>query len=236
MGNANVAAVAALLGDPARAAMLDALMDGSALPARELARRAGVAPSTASGHLARLLTGRLVVCEVRGRERLYRLASAETAEALEALARVAPAAEIRSLRAANRSAAMRTARTCYDHLAGRVGVGVTDALIDQDALLERDSAYELTPAGEKLMRRLGVDVGGARAQRRSFARACLDWSERRPHLAGALGAGLADALISLGWLGRRPDDRALTVTPEGAAALGREFGAGFETLRDALDA
>jgi hypothetical protein len=206
--------------------MLDALMDGSTRPAGELARRAGVAPSTASGHLALLLEGGLVACEIRGRERRYRLASAEAAEALEALARVAPAADVRSLRSANRDAAMRTARTCYDHLAGRVAVGVTEALVSQGALLPRDIAYELSPAGQATMSRLGVDVAAARARQRSFARACIDWSERRPHLAGALGAAFADALISRGWLRRRPNDRALTITPEGAVALEREFGIG----------
>ena len=122
MESANIASVAALVGDPARAAMLDALMDGCTRPAGELARRAGIAPSTASGHLSRLRAGRLVVCDVHGREHRYRLASPEVAAVLEALARIAPAAEVRSLRSADRDAALRLARTCYDHLAGRVGV------------------------------------------------------------------------------------------------------------------
>jgi DNA-binding transcriptional ArsR family regulator len=224
MGDAGIARVAALLGEPTRAAMLDALMDGSAQPAGELARRAGVAPSTASGHLARLLAGRLVVCEASGRERRYRLASAEIAEALEALALLAPESEIRSLRAANRNAALRTARTCYDHLAGRLGVSVADALVERRALLRRDTSFELTTVGETLLGGLGVDIDAARSRRRSFARSCLDWSERRPHLAGALGAELADALFSRGWLQRRPSDRALTITHEGAVGLQRELG------------
>jgi DNA-binding MarR family transcriptional regulator len=208
--------------------MLDALLDGSACPAGELARRAGVAPSTGSGHLSRLRAGGLVSCDSNGRERRYRLASAEVAEALEALARVAPTTEIRSLRSANHNAAMRVARTCYDHLAGQLGVQLTEALVGHGALVTGADGFELTATGEELLKRLGVDVEGARARRRPFTRACLDWSERRPHLAGALGAALANAVVANGWVLRRPRDRALTVTPAGARALQREVGLDLE--------
>jgi DNA-binding transcriptional ArsR family regulator len=224
MGSANIAAVAALIGDPARAAMLDALMDGRARPAGELAERAGIAPSTASGHLSRLRAGQLLVGEVHGRERRYRLASPEVAAALEALARVAPTAEIRSLRAADRDQALRLARTCYDHLAGRVGVALTDALVTRGALVPQDGGFELTGDGETLLSKLGVDIAGARRRRRAFALACIDWSERRPHVAGALGAAVAERLVASGWLVRRPNDRALTVTPAGLRGLHRGFG------------
>jgi DNA-binding transcriptional ArsR family regulator len=224
VGDANVAAVAALIGHPARAAMLDALLDGGARAAGDLAHRADVAPSTASGHLLQLLTGGLVVCEAHGRERRYRLASAETAEALEALARLARPARVQSLRAADRAGALRDARTCYDHLAGRLGVAVTEALVDRGALVPRDACYDVTRAGEEQLRRLGVDVAAARARRRSFARACLDWSERRPHLAGALGAALAEALLARDWLRRRPNDRGLIVTPTGREGLATALG------------
>jgi DNA-binding transcriptional ArsR family regulator len=220
-GDSDVAAVAALIAEPARAAMLDALMDGRARPAGELARLAGVAPSTASGHLARLLAGELVGCDVAGRERRYRLASSAVAEALEALALLARPAEMRSLRAADRAAAIRAARTCYDHLAGRLGVGLTEALVERKALVVRDASFELTASGEDVLNRIGVDVAGARAHRRSFARACLDWSERRPHLAGALGAAVADALLARRWIERRPSDRGLVVTTIGTKALRR---------------
>ena len=221
LGDADVAGVAALLADPARAAIVDALMDGGTLRAGELARRAGIAPSTASGHLARLLAGGLVACDRRGRERRYRLASAAVAEGIEALARLARPVEVRSLRGADRGTAIRTARTCYDHLAGRLGVSLTEALVGQGVLLARDSAYEVTTAGELTLGRLGVDVAAARASRRSFARACLDWSERRPHVAGALGAALADALMARGWITRRPGDRGLLVTATGTRELRR---------------
>jgi DNA-binding transcriptional ArsR family regulator len=229
MGSADIARVAALVGDPTRAAMLDALLDGATHPAGELARRAGVAPSTASCHPSLLRDGRLVVCEVHGREHRYRLASAEVAEALEALARVAPAVEIRSLRSANRHAAMRTARTCYDHLAGQLGVGVTDALVRRGALVPQGAGYELTATGEGLLHRLGVDVEEARTRRRAFTRVCVDWTEGRPHLAGALGSALADAVIANGWVLRRPNDRALTVTAAGVTML-RELEVRFEPV------
>ena len=222
-GEANVAAVAALVAEPARAAILDALMGGTYLPAGALARRAGIAPSTASEHLARLLEGRLITCETHGRERRYRLATRAVAEALEALARIAPPEQIHSLRASDRTAALRRARTCYDHLAGAVGVALTEALVAGKLLLAGDGAYTLTARGESRLGLVGVDVEGARAGRRPFTRACLDWSERRPHLAGALGAALADAFFAQSWLLRRPGDRALTLTPTGEAGL-RELG------------
>jgi DNA-binding transcriptional ArsR family regulator len=220
MGHApGVNAIAALLGDSTRAVMLDALMDGQARPAGELARRAGVAPSTASEHLTRLVEGHLLVVEPRGRERRYRLASAEVADVLEALSCLGSEAPVTSLRAAGRTEALRAARTCYDHLAGRFGVAVTEALVERDVLRSGDGSFELTGDGELFLVGLGVDVAGARARKRVFARPCLDWSERRPHLAGALGAALADAALDQGWVCRRPNDRGLRVTPKGAAEL-----------------
>ncbi len=218
-GDADIATVAALLAEPARAAMLDVLLDGRSRPAGLLAHRAGVAPSTASGHLARLLAGGLVACESQGRERRYRLASSAVAGAMESLAQLAPVAEIRSLRAADSAAAIRAARTCYDHLAGRLGVALTEAFVERKLLVLGDASYELTPAGDDALTRLGVDVATARTHRRSFARACLDWSERRPHLAGALGAALADAVLAQGWVRPRPHDRGLSVTAAGASEL-----------------
>jgi DNA-binding transcriptional ArsR family regulator len=229
-GDADVARVAGLVGDPTRAAMLVALLDGRPRTAGELGRLGRVAPSTASGHLARLLEGGLVTCEPVGRQRRYRLASPEAAELLETLARLAPAARPQSLRGADRAQALRSARLCYDHLAGVLGVAVTESLVVRGALeLAADgSAFALTGRGERELADLGVDVPAARARRRSFARACLDWSERRPHLAGALGAGVADAFLRHGWIARRPDDRALVVTDAGRAALVRELAVRFD--------
>lgn len=198
---------------------MDALMDGGSHRAGELARRAAVAPSTASGHLARLLAGGFVICESHGRERRYLLASPAVAEMLEALARLAPPVQVCSLRVADRGMAIRTARTCYDHLAGLLGVSLTEALVDRRLLVAGDSSYQLTEQGEASLVSLGVDVATARGLRRSFARACLDWSERRPHLAGSLGAALAGALLTQGWVKRRPHDRGLIVTTKGSTGL-----------------
>jgi DNA-binding transcriptional ArsR family regulator len=220
-GDIDIAAAAALMADPARATMLQALMDGGALPSGVLARRAQIAASTASEHLNRLLAGGFVLREVSGREHLYRLASPAVAETLESVARIATAVEVHSLGGANRAEAIRTARTCYDHLAGKLGVGLTEALIHRGALVEGSDAYELTDSGERLLAELGVDVAAARKRRRSFARACLDWSERRPHLAGALGAALADALLAHAWVLRRPSDRGLRITRVGRRELAR---------------
>jgi DNA-binding transcriptional ArsR family regulator len=220
---ANVVSLARVLGEPARAEMLDAMLDGTPHPAGELARRARVAPSTASEHLSRLREVGLVSAEASGRQRLYRLSSPEVAEALEALARLAAPEPASSLRAATRAEALRLARTCYDHLAGRVGVAVADALVARRALVLDDGSYRLTRRGERVLEELGLDVETARAQRRAFARACVDWTERRPHLAGSLGAELARAFLGRDWLRRRPHDRALIVTEAGREALAAEL-------------
>jgi DNA-binding transcriptional ArsR family regulator len=209
---------ARLMGEPARVAMLEALMSGAALASGELARAAGVTPATASEHLARLLNGGLVERVSAGRHRYYRLASPEVGHALEALSLVGdyrPA--ITSLRAAREDEAMRLARICYDHLAGRVGVAVHDAFVERGALVAGGDGYVLSPAGEELMAELGVTV---ETKRRLFARACLDYTQRRPHLAGALGAAVCGRLIELGWLARRvPGQRALVITEAGRTAF-----------------
>jgi len=217
------AAVAGLLGHPARAAMIDALMSGEAVTAGELARIAGVGPSTASQHLARLVDGGLVTVEVWGRQRRHRLAGPEVAEALEALARICPPTPVRSLSHASRRDALGHARTCYDHLAGTIGVGLADALVAQAWLVSAGESYELSPAGEAGLNAAGVDVAGARAGRRAFARACLDWTERRPHVAGALGAAIATTALSSGWVHRRAG-RTLGVTDTGYEVLHGVFG------------
>jgi DNA-binding transcriptional ArsR family regulator len=225
----DIAVVGGLLADPARVAMLDALFGGDALPAGELARRAGVAPPTASAHLRRLLDGGLVVVEPRGRHRLYRLAGPAVAEAMEALALIAPPRPVRSLRQSQRAQALRFARTCYDHLAGVVGVAVTDALLRSGALLPAGARdFDLAPAGEELLAPLGLGVAEARRQRRAFARRCLDWTERSPHVAGALGAALLARLLDLGWLARGRVPRGLVLTEAGRAGLGATLGCAVE--------
>ena len=226
-GDARVAPTAALLADPARAAMLWALSDGRALPAGELAQVARVGAPTASAHLARLTAGGLLACERHGRHRYYRLANPAVVAALEALAALAPPTPAASPREAHAGRAVRLARTCYDHLAGVLGVQVTEALVAQGALVLVGRGYPVTDGGRERFAALGVDVAAvereARRTRRPLTRACLDWSERRYHLAGALGAALADRLLAAGWVERTPASRALRITNDGRRALRREF-------------
>jgi DNA-binding transcriptional ArsR family regulator len=225
---ADLAAVAALIADPSRAAMLDALIAGEPMTAGALARRAGVAPSTATEHLARLEGGGLVVSERRGRSRHVRLAGADVARALEALAAIAPLKRATGLKAWHHGEALRAARSCYDHLAGVAGVALADALVER-GLVEPDG-FAITPAGDRALAGFGLDVAAIRGARRATARACLDWSERRPHVAGALGAALLDELLRRRWLRRRPDGRALTLTPAGADGFASSFGVSLATI------
>lgn len=216
--------VGALLADPARAAILAALMGGEALPAGELARHAAVTPATASSHLARLLAARWVTVEPNGRQRRYRLASPEIAALLEYVACISTPAPIRSLRAAEEAAALRAARTCYDHLAGVLGVALTQTLVERGVLTTGAEGYAATPTGAARLEEFGLDLADARRRRRLFAPHCLDWSERQHHLAGALGAALANRLFELGWIARTPVNRAVRVTNEGQAGLRETFG------------
>jgi DNA-binding transcriptional ArsR family regulator len=228
--DADLAAVAALIADPSRAAMLDALTGGEAMTAGALARIAGVAPPTATGHLARLERGGLVVSERRGRARHVRLAGPQVARALEALAAVAPLKRPAGLRAWQHGEALRAARSCYDHLAGVAGVALADALVARGVLEPGEGAFAITPGGDRALAAFGLDMGAVRGARRATARACLDWSERRPHVAGALGAALLDELLRRRWLRRRPDGRALTLTPAGAAGLAADLGVSLATI------
>ena len=214
----DLAAGASAIADPARAAMLDALLDGVPRSAGALAREAGVAPSTASHHLGRLLDAGLVTVAADGRRRAFRLARPEVARALEALALIAPARPARTLRRATRAEAERAARTCYDHLAGALGVAVCDALLAAGAISDDgERGYALGPAAGDTFAAIGVTPPAP--SRRAYAIRCLDWSERRPHLAGALGAAVADAMLARGWVARVKGSRALLVTDAGRAGL-----------------
>ena len=204
--------------------MILTLLGGDAIAAGELARRARVSPSGASGHLRRLREGGLITEERAGRHRYFRLASVELAEALESLAQVAPVRPVSSFRESEETRALKHARTCYDHLAGELGVAVVDALVDRDVLTPTDAAFALTDDGTEWFGALGVDLDALAGSRRSFARACVDWSERRPHLAGSLGAALADVFFARKWIRRLPGGRAVAVTPDGRAWLARELG------------
>ncbi|MFE7776746.1 ArsR/SmtB family transcription factor [Streptomyces sp. NPDC057445] len=230
MGSKDLAALAALLADETRAAFCLALLDGRAWTAGELARHAGVAPSTASEHLGKLVAGGLLTEERQGRHRYVRLADERVAHLVEDLAaRSAPDPEpTRSLRAASARSAMARGRTCYDHLAGRLGIVITDAMTDR-GLLRQDTGFALTDAGLGWFRAAGIPLpqGG----RRPLARACLDWTERRPHLAGVAGAQLCRHALASGWCVRIGSERAVKVTADGERALGDLLDIGAEALR-----
>jgi DNA-binding transcriptional ArsR family regulator len=240
-GEPDVASVAALFADPTRARILMALVDGRSLPATVLAAEAGVTPQAASTQLARLQAAGMLAAERSGRHRYYRLASAHVATVLETLAQLAPVQPIRSLRQSTRAAALRNARTCYDHLAGRLGVQITQALVGHGALTAtdgipdtrrrsgdrlssqlRDHPYTLGPAAVQVFTSLGVPeerLADGHASRRPLLRFCLDWSEQRHHLAGSLGADLLAAFTAAGWITRAPRQRAVQLTPAGRQAL-----------------
>lgn len=200
--------------------MLHCLLDGSERPAGELARAAGVSATTASGHLHRLARARLLTVRACGRHRYYALAGPQVAVALEALALIAPPTPVRSLRQASSAVALAHARSCYDHLAGRAGVTLRTALLDTGALSPHGPRdHQLTASGRALLADLGIDAGALLRSRRLLARDCLDWTERRPHLAGALPAALLARFLELGWLARRRTDRGLRITDLGRAQL-----------------
>lgn len=220
----DVAATAALIGDHNRAAILFALLDGLELPASELAFRAGTSPTAASAHLAKLVAGGLLRVRIFGRQRLFRLASADVAHAMESLSVIARPQAIVALSQSTAVARIREARSCYDHLAGKFGVAFTDALLKRKAVRLADKEFIVTRSGEALFEALDIDVEAARSKRRNFARACVDWTERRPHLAGSLGASILERFLASGWVARHTQDRSLIVTPKGrseiAACLG----------------
>lgn len=223
MYDVDLAAVGALLGNPSRAAMLDALMTGRALTASELARAAGVSAPTASEHLAKLREGGLVDVVSQGRHRYHRLASPEVGAALESLSHIAPERAVTTLRQSSRARSLAEARTCYDHVAGRCGVALHDGLLGRGWITPGPGGYGISDAGVEGLLGWGVDVTTARAARRRFAWPCLDWTERREHLAGALAAALATALIDgpHPWFVRRSDDhRGLRPTDLGRVRLG----------------
>lgn len=219
MNSPSLAGIAHLMGDPARANMLQALMDGRALTAKELSWLAGVAPQTGSGHLARLMQGGLLAVAVQGRHRYYRLAGLEVATALEGLMVLAgPQGQLRRL-PARVGEDLSRARTCYDHFAGRLGIAIHDALLAGGHLAVAEGGYGLAESGVAVFAALGIDPAPGRKGRRAALRPCLDWSERRPHLAGHLAAALACRCFEAGWVRRRKDSRAVLLSEEGRAAL-----------------
>lgn len=224
ISDASIAPVAALIADPTRAVILCALADGRVRPAGELAREAGVSASTASEHLSRLLEGGLVEVERHGRHRYYRVSGERVVTALEAIGALARPGPALPHRRAAVARGLRHARACYDHLAGTLGVALARALVERGVLHSHNGHYELPEAGSRFLADgLGVDVARARASRRQFARACLDWTERSHHIAGALGAELLRRLLELGWLERSAGSRILRVTHAGRRGFQESF-------------
>lgn len=215
----DIAELAALLGDPARANIVSALMAGMALTAGELAREAGVTAQTASAHLTRLREAGLLLMEAQGRARYYRIAGPDVAEAIESLNVLAARLGRLRTRPGPRDAALREARFCYDHLAGAQGVALYDALIEGGALAASRDGLAPTPAGRRFFLAEGVDPATLERRSRPLCRACLDWSERRHHLAGALGAGLAALVLARGWARRAAGRREAIFTPPGRVAF-----------------
>jgi DNA-binding transcriptional ArsR family regulator len=233
--DAPLAGVAAAIADPARSRMLCCLLDGQARTSTELAAVAGVAPSTASAHLARLEACGLLTTARSGRHRYHALAGLEVARALEALMIVAGGP--RESFVPRTPATLRAARTCYDHLAGALAVDLHDRFRERGWISmagPRDGSYDLTAEGAARLEALGVDVRAAHARRRRFAYACLDWSERRPHIGGALGAALLDLALRRGWVVRELDSRVLQVTRVGRREIGARFAVSAEAPRRSL--
>lgn len=228
-GDSGLSRVAAAIGEAARARMLCSLLDGHARTATELATLAEVSASTASVHLQRLLAERLVKVAAQGKHRYYSLEGPEVARALESLSVVAGAGSRRRKFAPRTPSRLRAARTCYDHIAGTLGVMLHDRMRAAEWITEcgngEGGAYEMTPRGEAALRRMGIDVERVRGMRRRFAFACLDWSERRPHIGGALGAALLELALRRKWVVQDLDSRALEVTPRGRREVLERFGA-----------
>lgn len=248
-GDADIARMAAHFADPTRAKVLMALADGRSLPASVLAAEAGVSAPAASAQLGRLLNAGLLAMERSGRHRYYRLSGPGVADTLEALAKMAPSRPIRSLRDGTRAQAVRRARTCYDHLAGELGVQITAGLLERRALLSTDGVldttrrdgdrlsaqlvqhpYEIGPEAIPVLTSLGIERGLLEAgsgTRRPLVRICLDWSEQRHHIAGGLGRAILDACLEQEWVRRRPRQRAVTLTTTGADRLESLLGVGL---------
>jgi DNA-binding transcriptional ArsR family regulator len=234
----DIAPAAALIADPTRAAILRSLLPDRPLAAGELARMAGVSAATASFHLAKLLEGGLIAVARQGRHRYYRLAGPEVAAAIEALGLISPALPVRTLRQSREAAALAEARTCYDHLAGRAGVGLLDGMLRRGLIKEQSSGrtdrgdtpslrFEVTGAGAMVLGSFGLNIAELRRSRRHFAGSCIDWTQRRGHLNGALAAAITTRLFELGWiergsLGQRR--RSVRVTQAGAEGLASTFG------------
>lgn len=226
LGEAGLESFAKIIGDATRIRMLQLLMEGRALTAKELAYGAHVEPATATQHLRRLQEGGLVSVRAQGRHKYFRPASPLVAELMELLMVLAPGDKLKAP-SPRVEEPLRRGRMCYDHLAGELGIGITEGLVKQGILRKEADAFAVTRRGGAWFAELGIDIEAARSLRRKFAASCLDWSERRDHLGGALGAALAERLVDLGWIARKRNSRAVAVTDAGRRRLAEEFPQAF---------
>ncbi|GHO50403.1 ArsR/SmtB family transcription factor [Ktedonospora formicarum] len=223
-GDVNIAPIALLFADQTRASILQELSDGQALSAGELARRAHVTPSTASTHLAKLMDAGLLIAEKQGKHRYYRIADPAIVQAIEALAALAPVRQVHSLREAQIAQAVRSARMCSTHLAGKLGVDLTQALVNKGVLAASEEGYYMTSYGQQWLCDFGIEGEALKRRGLEVVSHHIDWSEHRPHIAGALGAALAQRLFELQWITRTPFSRAVRLTASGQLSLRDEFG------------
>ena len=219
----NVAMIASLVSEPSRAAILTVLLDGRFHTASELAHMAGIKPQTASFHLAKMTEAQVVTVEKQGRHRYFGIQNPEVARVMESLLSIAPPVQIKSFKQASENKAIRLARTCYDHLAGHLGVQIMDSLIEKGLLSEGQDTLHVTEKGEAFFTDFQIDLTQIQKKRRSFSHKCLDWSERRHHLAGALGSALLDRLLTLHWIERLPTTRAIRITADGKRGFKEVF-------------
>lgn len=221
--NQNIALVASAITDPSRAGILTALLDGRFHTASELSSMIGVTPQTCSYHLHKLLESDLIQVESQGRHRYFAIQNVDIATILESLLTITPPVKVKSLKQSREDIAIRHARTCYNHIAGSLGVQIADALLERGFLFYEEEDFILTETGEKFFEDFQVNLKELRKKRRSFCHKCLDWSERRHHLAGALGTALLERCIELGWILRLPKTRAISITTKGKKGFNDVF-------------
>lgn len=222
--NPNISKIAALLSDQTRSSILLSLMDGTIHPVSELAYIAKVKPQTASFHLHKMLEANLISVEKHGRHRYYRLISSDVATVIESMLNISPEPPVNSLRDSREKSAIHYARTCYDHLAGYMGVQITNSLIQQNIIKKEGLNFEVTQEGNHFFQSFGINIDEQKKKRRAYARCCLDWSERQHHIAGALGNALLVKMLEQQWITRLPNTRAIKVTSNGSTQIKKNFG------------
>jgi len=215
--------IAALIGDPTRALIMWTLLDGKAFTATELAIIANTSPQNISMHLAKLIQSDLLCVEKQGRHKYYRFSNKEIAYAIEAMANLIPHSTIPKKNIAEKHSPIKHCRTCYDHLAGKIGVALTDSLLEQKIIVDNNNVFEISPKGEKWFADFGINVDEVKKQRRLFLKPCLDWSERRNHIAGSLATSIFDKMVSDDWLRKTNHSRAIVITGKGEKELYEYF-------------